>query len=354
MRRFVAFFILCLSFLLLSGQEIFGYYESPSSNFYNFQWQKLPRNDTSFLVIKQERKYSTKYVISYNDIKVSREKAKSTDSVVTYYGGSQSISFFSDGTYQLIQHNTDIYYPDVPVVSEGKYIRVKNYAYYLYSNPLVLQRIELQGREEKGSADSYQIEIIDTFRNHHSSYGIDCLTDSLFNGPNYYYDIRLYYDRTAIYNFRLENPTFDLQSMEFQKLSCADFYEEFISYGNRIEIPKRIPVPIHRIDIRIISYGDEVGGFEEYYVQDTSSNRFVIEIPAEAYAKINFLEFDGEIAEFIDDNTIGFLNRTWYKDRYVCGKKPHKRLRKIWKYRYQLSDPYSENRIKLKVPRERR
>lgn len=70
MRRFVAFFILCLSFLLLSGQEIFGYYESPSSNFYNFQWQKLPRNDTTFLVIKQERKYSTKYVISYNDIKV--------------------------------------------------------------------------------------------------------------------------------------------------------------------------------------------------------------------------------------------------------------------------------------------
>ena len=216
MRRFVAFFILCLSFLLLSGQEIYGYYESPSSNSYNFQWQKLPRNDTTFLVIKQERKYSTKYVISYNDIKVSREKAKSSDSVVTYYSGSQSISFFSDGTYQLIQHNTDIYYPDVPVLSEGKYIRVKNYAYYLYSNPLVLQRIELQGREEKGSADSYLIEIIDTFRNHHSSYGIDCLTDSLFNGPNYYYDIRLYYDRTAMYNFRLENPTFDLQSIGFQ------------------------------------------------------------------------------------------------------------------------------------------
>ena len=96
-----------------------------------------------------------------------------------------------------------------------------------------------------------------------------------------------------------------------------------------------------------------MGGFEEYYVQDTSSNHFVIEIPAVAYAKINFLEFDGEIAEIIDDNTIGFRNRTWYKDRYVCGKKPHKRLRKIWKYRYQLSDPYPENRIKLKVPRER-
>lgn len=70
MRRFVAFFILCLSFLLLSGQEIFGYYESPSSNSYNFQWQKLPRNDSTFLVAKQEGKYSTKYVISYNDIKV--------------------------------------------------------------------------------------------------------------------------------------------------------------------------------------------------------------------------------------------------------------------------------------------
>lgn len=70
MRRFVAFFILCLSFLLLSGQEIVGYYKSPSSDSHNFQWQKLPMNDTAFSVIKQNRKLSTKYVISYNDIKV--------------------------------------------------------------------------------------------------------------------------------------------------------------------------------------------------------------------------------------------------------------------------------------------
>ena len=70
MRRYVAIFILCLSFLSLRGQEILGYFKSPSSDFHNFRWQKLPRNDTAFLVIKQERKYSTKYVISYNDIKV--------------------------------------------------------------------------------------------------------------------------------------------------------------------------------------------------------------------------------------------------------------------------------------------
>ena len=70
MRRFVAFFILCLSFLSLRGQEILGYIKSPSSDSINFRWQKLPRNDTTFLVAKQEGKYSTKYVISYNDIKV--------------------------------------------------------------------------------------------------------------------------------------------------------------------------------------------------------------------------------------------------------------------------------------------
>jgi hypothetical protein len=70
MRVFVTIFILCLSFLSLHGQEILGYFKSPSSDFHNFRWQKLSRNDTAFLVIKQERKYSTKYVISYNDIKV--------------------------------------------------------------------------------------------------------------------------------------------------------------------------------------------------------------------------------------------------------------------------------------------
>lgn len=279
---------------------------------------------------------------------------KGTDSVVTYYGGRQSISFFLDGTYKLIQHNTDIYHPDFPVLSEGKYIRVKDYAYYLYSNPMAMQCFEFNGREEKtAAADSYQIEIIDAFRNNHPSYAIDCLVDTFVKVFDYYYDIRLYYDLSAMYNFRLENPTCDLQSMGFHELDCVVFYEEFMSYDNRIEIPKKIPVPIHKINIRIMS-DSEVGGFDEYYVRDTASNSFVIEIPDSVYAKFYFYEYDGEIAEIIDDNTIGFQNHTWYKDEHVCGKKPNRSLREIWKNRYQLSDPYPENRIMLKVPRERR
>jgi len=70
MKRFFAIYILCLLFLPLHGQKVFGYYSCPSSNSLNSHWERVPQNDTALSVTKQEGRSFTKYVISYHDIKV--------------------------------------------------------------------------------------------------------------------------------------------------------------------------------------------------------------------------------------------------------------------------------------------
>lgn len=268
------------------------------------------------------------------------QSQQSCNCVAIYHKGNQSLSFFDNGTYELIQHNSDIYYPDIPLLSKGKFVRYKDYAYYLFSDTLYSSRpIRLLGKERNISTNKYQIEITDTFRNNHAWVIPDDITGIFLPVKKYYYDIRLYYDYESMYYYRLENPTVDLQSMGFQQLSPGVFFEETISYNNYIEIAQKIPVPIQKISIRILPYGDV---FEEYFVQDTSSNNFAIEIPSAAYIQMDFLEFDGEIAEIIDDNAIGFLNDTWYKAPYAHGKKVNKRLRRIWQQRYRISNPYND------------
>lgn len=70
MNRFVAIYILCLLFLPLHGQEVFGYYRCSSSNGFNSQWKRVPQNDTVLSVTKQKGRLFTKYVILYYDIKI--------------------------------------------------------------------------------------------------------------------------------------------------------------------------------------------------------------------------------------------------------------------------------------------
>ncbi|MBR4135613.1 MAG: hypothetical protein IKU03_04285 [Bacteroidales bacterium] len=70
MKRFVAIYILCLLFLPLHGQEVFGYYRSSSSNILNSHWRRIPQNDTALAVSKQKGRLYTKYVMLYHDIKV--------------------------------------------------------------------------------------------------------------------------------------------------------------------------------------------------------------------------------------------------------------------------------------------
>lgn len=70
MKRFVAIYFLCLLFLPLHGQEVFGYYRCPSSNVPNSQWNRVSQNDTVLSVSKQKGRLFTKYVILYHDIKV--------------------------------------------------------------------------------------------------------------------------------------------------------------------------------------------------------------------------------------------------------------------------------------------
>lgn len=70
MKKLAAFFILCLFFSSIHGQEVFGYYKISSSNALNPQWTRLSPNDTALSVIPQKRRTLTVYVISYHDIKV--------------------------------------------------------------------------------------------------------------------------------------------------------------------------------------------------------------------------------------------------------------------------------------------
>lgn len=70
MKRFVAIYILCLFFLPLHGQKVFGYYKSPSSNVLNSQWKRVSLKDTVLYVTKQNGRSLTKYVILYYDIKI--------------------------------------------------------------------------------------------------------------------------------------------------------------------------------------------------------------------------------------------------------------------------------------------
>lgn len=70
MKRFVAIYILCLLFLPLHGQKVYGYYGCPSCNSLNFHWERVPQNDAALSVTKQEGSAFTKYVILFHDIKV--------------------------------------------------------------------------------------------------------------------------------------------------------------------------------------------------------------------------------------------------------------------------------------------
>ena len=70
MKRFVAIYILCLLFLPLHGQKVFGYYRYSSYNALNSQWKRVSENDTALSVAKQKGRLFTEYVILYHDIKV--------------------------------------------------------------------------------------------------------------------------------------------------------------------------------------------------------------------------------------------------------------------------------------------
>lgn len=70
MKRFVAIYILCLLFLPLHGQKVFGYHRPTSYNGLNSQWKRVSENDTALSVTKQKGRLFTKYVILYHDIKV--------------------------------------------------------------------------------------------------------------------------------------------------------------------------------------------------------------------------------------------------------------------------------------------
>ena len=70
MKRLVAIYILCLLFLPLHGQKVFGYHRPTSYNGLNSQWKRVPENDTALSVTKQKGRLFTKYVIFYHDIKV--------------------------------------------------------------------------------------------------------------------------------------------------------------------------------------------------------------------------------------------------------------------------------------------
>lgn len=66
MKQFVAIYILCLLFLPLHGQKVFGYYRYPSHNGLNSQWKRVPQNDTVLSVTKQKREalYRIYHIIS--------------------------------------------------------------------------------------------------------------------------------------------------------------------------------------------------------------------------------------------------------------------------------------------------
>jgi hypothetical protein len=70
MKQFVAIYILCLLFLPLHGQKVFGYYRYPSHNGLNSQWKRVPQNDTVLSVTKQKGRLFTEYIILYHDIKM--------------------------------------------------------------------------------------------------------------------------------------------------------------------------------------------------------------------------------------------------------------------------------------------
>lgn len=67
MKKYIAIFILNLLILPIWGQEIYGYYnDSPDKLCWH--WKRVVAND--IFVHKQQKRFLTKYVISYNDIKV--------------------------------------------------------------------------------------------------------------------------------------------------------------------------------------------------------------------------------------------------------------------------------------------
>lgn len=70
MKRFVAIYILCLFFMQLHGQKVFGYYRYPSYNGLYSQWKRVSENDTALSVSKQKGRIFTEYVILYYDIKM--------------------------------------------------------------------------------------------------------------------------------------------------------------------------------------------------------------------------------------------------------------------------------------------
>lgn len=262
----------------------------------------------------------------------------------TYYWKNQSISFFPDGTYELKQLPSFVLLPNIPVLSYGKYIRYKKYAYYLFSDTTYdcwhRSAIQLTGTESHSPDSNYIIDIVDTVNEHDSCSIIDYLTRKEVVLRFHYYNVRVYYDRFAFFDYRKSNPTFNFHEKGIHQDAPLDFYIELTTHDNKIEFQNPLQLPIGKIKIKIM--GAPMEYFWEYVVQDTSANNFVINIPERVYLRLYFQEFNSDVVIIIDKKSIGFSGHIWQKkdEAFDYYMKANTRQRKIWSRYWTLPDPY--------------
>lgn len=135
MKRLVAIYILCLLFLPLQGQEIFGYYRCPSSNGLNTQWKRVPENDTVLSVAKQKGRIFTKYVILYHDItvkfKIENDVALRIDSIgvrLEKLPPPHHVTFYCFPTYNDSRSRLGIGYRVSGATHKSKSIQIEIFA----------------------------------------------------------------------------------------------------------------------------------------------------------------------------------------------------------------------------------
>ena len=254
--------------------------------------------------------------------------------------------FYNDGTYNYHYSSGGVSItPPIDVYNKGRYIKHRNRTYYLQSDTVrnPLKPVIIDGDESQIQDSLFHLTIIDSVKGVSEQ---SFFSNYSYNHQDFYYVVKVVYSHDSIDSLLLSERWMNLlqnQSLSFkeemrqdsiliQKFKHEDeqrgliavngtYFQQFICYGQQIDLRPVQELPIHSIEIEIHplqpnrSLDHYTEGFVHciYSIKHDGNNRVVLSIPPTAYQKIYNPYYSQSIAEIVNKRTIVFDRQVFFK-----------------------------------------
>lgn len=294
------------------------------------------------------------------------------------------ITFHKDGTYTYDYPNGSDLCPRPPVKAYnfGRYIKHKNRAYFLYSDPNLYPYTPdtIPGKETWGQDSLVHLTLLDSVKK--STEQVDkSLIGDRYDYKSYYYRVKIVYSAGSLDSLRLKHRMdcyYQNEDLSFIERALQDsivaqnfihedeqrglsvvngcYFQQFICIGQQIDFASTESLSIHSIEIEIYPLKPNMDyNYAErfakciYLVQQPESTSFTLTIPPSAYQKIHNPYYYQAIVEIVNRKTIIFDNQVYFKlpkdgnlKRAKCGSfYGYKRTCRFVK-RHKIRNPYDD------------